>query len=167
MGKGKKEPTKLIREFSSGGVVFKEDKGKVLWLVTRSSPSPKVPKVVWRLPKGRLDDKNDNEPGPLASGKKKATEKEVREAAIREVGEEGGVEVEIVKKIETTRYFFNFDGRRYLKFVTFYLMRWKKDLPGGFDFETSEVAWLPFEKALKTLSYSGEREILKKAKELL
>ena len=56
---------------------------------------------------------------------------------------------------------------RILKFVTFYLMKWQKDLPDGFDDETSETTWLPFEEAIKTTSLSAERDVLKKAKEIL
>ena len=54
-----------------------------------------------------------------------------------------------------------------MKFVTFYLMEWQKDLPEGHDTETSEVAWLPYDEAYKKLSFSGEKQILKKAKLLL
>jgi hypothetical protein len=54
-----------------------------------------------------------------------------------------------------------------LKFVTFFLMEYIKDKPEGFDWETSEIAWLPFAEAYKTLSFSGEKLVLKKAEELL
>ena len=149
MGEGKKE--KVIREFSSGGVVYKKEKNKTLWLVTRSAASDLYPKQVWRLPKGWIDE-----------GEK------VEEAALREVREEGGIEAKIIQKIETVKYFFTTaDKSKVLKFVTFYLMEFVKDLPESFGEETSEIAWLPYEEAYKKLSFSGEREVLKKAKELL
>jgi len=149
MGEGKKE--KVIREFSSGGVVYKKEKNKTLWLVTRSAASDLYPKQVWRLPKGWIDE-----------GEK------VEKAALREVREEGGIEAKIIQKIETVKYFFTTaDKSKILKFVTFYLMEFIKDLPESFGEETSEIAWLPYEEAYKKLSFSGERQVLKKAKELL
>ena len=172
MGEGKKEkvkqgrnPTKLqrsgiTREFSSGGVVYKQslansvgkkEGNKTFWLITKSAASDLYPKAVWRLPKGWIDEGESTE-----------------EAAQREVREEGGVEAEIIQKTETVKYFFvTPDKIKILKFVTFYLMQWKQDLPQGFDGETSEIAWLPYEEAYKLLSFSGEKRVLKKAKELL
>ena len=145
MGKGKQE--KIIREFSSGGVVFKKDK----WLITKSSISNLYPKSVWRLPKGWIDE-----------------EETMEETAIREVKEEAGVEAKIIKKIETIKYFYNApDKGRILKFVTFFLMEWIKDLPEGFDGETLETKWLTFDKAYKLLSFSSEKQELKKAQEIL
>ena len=146
MGEGKKE-NKVTREFSSGGVVYRKEKNKILWLVTKSASTDLYPKQVWRLPKGWIDEGETSQ-----------------EAALREVREEGGVEAKIVKKIETVNYFFTTPNKtKILKFVTFYLMRWLKDLSEGFGEETSEIAWLPFDKAFKKLSFSGERQVLKKA----
>jgi hypothetical protein len=45
-------------------------------------------------------------------------------------------------------------------------MEWVKDVPEGHDQETSEIAWMSFEEAYKKLSFSGEKLILKKAKEI-
>ena len=154
------------REFSAGGVVFR--KYQIKWLVTKSTPSGLVAKSVWRLAKGRLDDEEGGrESGPLASGVRKASEEEIQEAALKEVKEEGGVEAKIVRKIGTERYFFIWQGEKILKFVTFYLMEYIRDLPEGHDEETEEVAWLPYEEARKRLSYSGEKKVLDKAKEIL
>lgn len=138
---------RIIREFSSGGVVYKNNK----WLVTASSVSKLFPKSVWRLPKGWIDE-----------GEK------LEETALREVREEGGIEAKIIKKIETIKYFYLHPEKgRILKFVTFFLMEWVKDLPEGFGEETSEIAWLSYEDAYKKLSFSSEKQILRKAKEML
>ena len=172
MGKNTQSKTILIlREFSSGGVVYKGDK----WLVTRSSASKLYPEAVWRLPKGWIDNETPDIPGLMASGKMKADEESLQKAALREVREEGGVEARIIKKIGTEKYFYNAPDKglpagrqgKILKFVTFYLMEWVKDLPEGFDEETSEITWLAFDEAYKKLSFSGEKQMLKKAKELL
>ena len=153
-------------EFSSGGVVFKKEKDKILWLVTRSSPSKKYPEKIWRLPKGWIDDENDK-PGPFARCDKKADEVKLRESAVREVEEEGGIEAEIINKIGTNKMFFTRSGEKILKFVTFYLMMWKRNLPEGFGFETSEVGWFTLEKAKEKLKYTSEKEILEKANKIL
>lgn len=158
-----------VREFSAGGVVFKREDGKILWLVRKQAVLPKslYPKDIWNLPKGWLDDEDEAVPGPLTKGEKKATEEDLRKTALREVKEEGGVEVKIVEKIGTLRYFFTSTRGKALKFVTFYLMEHVHDLPEGHDHETEEIAWLPFEKARKKLSYSNEKKIISKAKTLL
>jgi len=163
----------VIREFSSGGVVYKEIKNqkgedKVFWLLTKSKPSKLFPKSVWRLPKGWLDDVDDGKkPGPLASGKIKATEEDLQEAAIREVREEGGIEAEIISKLGTEKYFLTISDKKILKFVTFYLMKWKHNLSEGFGFETESVEWLPYKDVYEKLSYPGEKRVLEKAKETL
>lgn len=157
----------LTREFSAGGVVFKKGDDGFWWLVTKSAPSKLSPQGFWRLPKGWLDDVRGDRPGPLARGEKKATQEEIKNAALKEVEEEGGVKAKIVAKIGTEKYFFNFEGQKTLKFVTFYLMEWKKDLPEGPTWETEKVEWLPFEKAKKCLKHKGEKRILDKAKEVL
>ena len=163
MGKNAQSQTILNREFSSGGVVFRSSK----WLVTRSSKSKLYPETYWRLPKGWIDNESREIPGPMASGHIKADEVSLQYSALREVREEGGDEAKIVKKIGTEKYFYNApDKGRILKFVTFYLMEYVRDLPDGYDDETSEITWLPFEDAYKKLSFSGEKRILKKAKEI-
>ena len=161
----KKESSPFTREFSSGGVVYKKENGNPLWLVRKTSASTLYPDQHWMLPKGHVDDTDHDLPGPMASGKIKADEKSLQKAAIREVAEETGVEAEIKSKIGTIKYSFK-DKRKgnVLKFVTFYLMEWKSDLPEGFDMETEEVKWLVFDEAYKTLSFSGEKNVLKRAK---
>lgn len=164
----------MDREFASGGVVFRKIKGqegekvKVLWLVAKSSPSDLYPESYWRLPKGWLDDEDSWEkPGPLARGEKRATEKDLKIAALREVREEGGIEAKIISKLGTDRFFFTSSGKKILKFVTYYLMAWTRDLPGGPGNETSEVAWATYEEARKKLKNSGEKKVLDKANEAL
>jgi 8-oxo-dGTP pyrophosphatase MutT (NUDIX family) len=120
------------------------------------------------LPKGWLDDIGPDIPGPMASGKIKAKEEALQKTAIREVLEEGGVNAKIIVKIGTSTFFYNHPTRgKIMKFVTFYLMEWISDSPKGFDFETSEIAWMPFKEALKTLSFDRERAVLTDAYELL
>jgi 8-oxo-dGTP pyrophosphatase MutT (NUDIX family) len=178
VGKKKKneKASKPLREFSSGGVVFrktqdsKDNKLKTLWLVARANPSKEIPLNVWRLPKGWIDDKEDGKyPGPISSGEIKATDEDLRNAAVREVQEEGGVLGKVITKIGNEMFVINskLRGGRVLKFVTFYLMEWKRDLDVGFGNETSEVVWLDYDDARKKITYSGEKKILDKAKKVL
>jgi len=167
--KGKKT-SKSLREFSSGGVVFKKNGLDYFWLVSKSSPSRDYPHSVWRLQKGWIDETVDGVlPGPISSGKIKATEEQLQLTALREVKEEGGINARIVTKIGTERFVFNSKPRNGMvfKFVTFYLMEWLSDVVGGPGFETSETKWLPYEDARKILTHSGEKKVLDKAKSVL
>ncbi|KKU01410.1 MAG: NUDIX hydrolase [Candidatus Woesebacteria bacterium GW2011_GWE1_45_18] len=167
MGEGRKE--KVNREFSAGGVVFKKEEDRILWLIAKMAPLPKPlhPPNTWRLPKGWLDDAGEMVPGPLASGEKKAKEEDLQKGALKEVAEEGGVGAKIVQKIGTIKFFFNSTRGKVLKFVTFYLMEWLRDLPEGHDEETSEITWLLYEDAYRKLTYPTEKQVLRKAKEIL
>lgn len=160
---------KVAREFSSGGVVFRRFGSEVKWLVAASVTNKMFPKLVWRLQKGWIDDSDEREvPGPIARGEIKASEDDLQKAALREVAEEGGVEAKIIQKIGSEKIFFKHPARGLiLKFVTYYLMEWQKDLPEGFGEETSKVLWLSYDEARKKLSYSGEKKILDKANEIL
>jgi 8-oxo-dGTP pyrophosphatase MutT (NUDIX family) len=169
----------IVREFSAGGVVYRKVKGKgqeikVLWLVAKNAPSDLYPNEIWRLQKGWIDDRDDGKhPGPISSGEVKATESDLQTGAIREVREEGGVIAKIIKKIGTTKYFLpirhtlNSTRGRVMKFVTFYLMEYTSDASEGFCFETSEILWLPITEAIQKVTHTNEKEILKKASELL
>lgn len=159
---------KVLREFSSGGVVFKRENNEILWLVAKNAPSKLFPHEIWRLPKGWIDDRDGGKnPGPISSGEIKASEDVLVNGALREVREEGGVITNVVKKIGTSKYFTNSSRGKVLKFVTFYLMEYREDAPEGFDEETSEVLWLPFEDAKKKLTRTNEKEMLVKASLLL
>jgi 8-oxo-dGTP pyrophosphatase MutT (NUDIX family) len=160
--------TQSLREFSSGGVVFKKTSDQILWFVRKTMASDRYPKSYWMLSKGRLDDTVDGQPGPMTLGKIRATEDVLQKTAVRETKEEGGIMASIIKKIGTVKYsYINPDKIKILKFVTFYLMEYVRDLPEGFDNETSEIAWLTFDEAKKKLSFGGEKEMLVKAQELL
>jgi len=167
-GRGTAGGSGILREFSSGGVVYRKQNDQIYWLITHSNPSKDYPFDVWRLPKGWIDDDGDM-PGPVASGKVRATEQQLQSAALREVSEEGGEEAKIIQKIGNEMFVFNSRLRktRVMKFVTFYLMEWVGDVPSGHNGETSEISWLPYVEARKKLTHLGEKKILDKAKKLL
>lgn len=161
IGDDLKSPIK--REFSSGGVVYRNGK----WLIRSTMPSKLYPKSYWMLPKGWIDDAGLGVPGPMAGGRVKADEDSLQKTAIREVSEEGGVKAKIIRKIGTESYPFKHPTQgMILKFVTFYLMEYEEDVESGHGWETSEVMWLSYGEAYKKLSFNGEKEILKKAREM-
>ncbi len=131
----------MKREFSAGGIVF-NDQGQVL--VTQHSQNHH-----WSYPKGLID------PGQTTE-----------EAAIREVREEGGVEAEIVEKIGHNKYVYSFEGEKIFKVVTYFLMKYISGDPKDHDWEVSEAGWYTVEDALNQLTFSQDRELLKKALEL-
>src|SRR5258705_8273100 len=106
----------MKREFSAGGIVYRKlkvqnAKSKVEWLIAKSAATIDYPNSYWRLPKGWIDDREDGKkPGPVASGEQKARDEELKEAALREVREEGGVEASIVQKVGTETYVFTTNG---------------------------------------------------------
>lgn len=164
---------KFRREFSAGGVIYKRIKNNkgvdvFYWLITKATPSSFFPENYWRLPKGWIDDLGSGKPGPLASGKKKAKEEQIQEAALREVKEEAGVDAKIINKIGTINFTYtDKDNYQVFKFVIFYLMEWISDLPEGYGYETNEVRWVEKREALKLLVNKNEKQILKKAADMV
>lgn len=142
---------KFSREFSAGGVVFKKVENKFLYLITKSMPSDLYPNAIWRLPKGWIDEGESTQ-----------------DTAIREVGEEGGVDAKIIVKIDNIKFVYTHPIRgKVFKVVTFYLMEWISDRAEGFDQETSEIKWATFEEAMTMLHSSNEKQVLKKSQSLI
>lgn len=130
----------MIRELSAGGIVFNKS-GEVL-LTKHSSFGH------WSFPKGLID--------------KGQTPKE---AALREVKEEGGVEAEIIDKVGFTKYVYTLEGEKRFKIVTYFLMRYLSGSPEDHDWEVSEAGWFSEDEALKKLSFSRDKQLLKVALE--
>ena len=139
------------REFSAGGVLVRRLRGR--WMVAAIRPRRHGP-AVWALPKGHIDDGERGE-----------------ETAVREVAEETGVRGRSLGKLGDVRYWFNWDGERVFKVVSFYLVRYESgrlgDIPAEFVHEVDEVRWLPLTEASKLLAYKGEQQMAQKALESL
>jgi len=133
------------RAVSAGGVVYRRGpEGIEVVLCGRTEDG------VWGLPKGT--------PNPGES---------LEEVAVREVGEETGLQVAIERKIDTVEYWFAREGVRYHKFVHHYLMVPVGGNTADHDWEYDRVEWFPAEEACKTLSYRNEVQVVRRAMVLL
>ncbi len=138
---GGMQPRPRIRVTSSGGVVYRWENGNPLFLLLTSNK-----RGVWCLPKGLIEQDED----------------EVT-AAMREVREETGVSrVKLRGKVGLIRYQFGFRSKTFDKTVHFYLFETDQaDAKVGTEHDAME--WMPYDKALETISYPNEKEMLSKA----
>lgn len=132
----------MNREFSAGGIVIKD--GQVLLIKNAAMRDPK--KAYWGFPKGHIN------PGEKSG-----------EAALREIKEETGIEVEIVKKLGDSRYIFTKDGEKIFKVVVYFLLRYVSGEPKPQDLEVLEVKWVDPKEALEILSFKKDIEFLQQA----
>jgi 8-oxo-dGTP pyrophosphatase MutT (NUDIX family) len=103
---------------------------------------------VLTLPKGHL------EPG-----------EQPEDAAIREVREEAGVEARLVDRLNDLRYWYQRDGMRITKVVSFFLLEYVGGDPSQHDLdEVEDARWMPLDEAESSLTYRGERGIVALAK---
>jgi 8-oxo-dGTP pyrophosphatase MutT (NUDIX family) len=104
--------------------------------------------VTWTLPKGTPN------PG------------ETREqTAIREVGEETGLEVQISRPLESIEYWFVQGGTRIHKTVHYFLMDETGGDLGQHDHEFESVRWVAFDEAQHLLTFETERALVARAAE--
>ena len=129
------------RAVSAGGVVLREGAaGAEVVICGRDADD------VWGLPKGTLDEGES-----------------LQEAAVREVSEETGLKVEIVKKIGVVEYWFSADGVRYHKWVHHYLMRSTGGRTADHDAEHDRVEWMPADKAIRRLTFDNDKNMVRQA----
>ena len=129
-------------EVSAGGVVVRGGEVVVIVPTRRAADGRKV----LALPKGHVD------PGENAA-----------QAAQREVREEAGVEAKLVSELGEVRYWYQRDGRRIPKLVTFFLFDYVSGDVADHDHEVEVARWVSLEEAQRTLSYKGEREMVGRA----
>jgi 8-oxo-dGTP pyrophosphatase MutT (NUDIX family) len=139
----------MEREFSAGGVLVKQIRGRAMVAAIRPGGKPEG---VWALPKGNLD------PG-----------EKPEDTALREVFEETGVQGHLVEKLGDVKYTYTRRGGvRVFKIVSFYLLRAGRGRIGDIEermrIEVAEARWLPLDDAPRLLSYGGEREMVQKAR---
>jgi 8-oxo-dGTP pyrophosphatase MutT (NUDIX family) len=130
-------------EFSAGGVVFNADQEVVVIVPTRRSADGSR---VLALPKGHPDG-----------------EESAAEAALREVREETGVVAELVEPLGQVKYWYQRGGKRIAKVVEFFLLSYVSGDVADHDHEVEAARWIPAEEAAGTLTYDGERQMVRRA----
>ncbi len=137
----------MIEELSSGAVVFYIEPEKKLrrYLVLN------YPAGHWDFPKGAVENRETEE-----------------QAAKREILEETGIRVasfvpNFQKKIE---YHYRRSGGLSHKQVIFFLTKAEKN-EVKISFEHSGYEWLPYEQALKRLTFENARNVLREANAFL
>lgn len=138
--KGSRMPVRL--DEAAGGIVAALD-GDGLQVVLIAVPRPGG--VRWSLPKGHFKGSENDE-----------------QAALREVREETGLEVEIVAPLSTIDYWFVEKGVRYHKYVHYFLMRAIGGRLEDHDDEVIDVRWFEAREAIARMAYSNERELLER-----
>jgi len=135
-------------EKSAGAIIFRYENNKIYYLLLHyPGLTHRAEKDYWDLPKGHIE-KGET----------------IAETIRREVEEETGLtDIQFVEGFkETIKYFFRFGGKNILKFVTFYLAETKtKEIK--ISSEHLGCQWLPYEEAMKQLTFKNAKEILKKA----
>jgi ADP-ribose pyrophosphatase YjhB (NUDIX family) len=108
-------------------------------------------KHVWTLPKGTAEEGETPE-----------------ETALREVGEETGIEAEIIKPLTDITYWFvsTSDRARFRKTVHYFLMRAVGGDTSRHDHEVEEVRFVPIHEAPRMVTYPSDRKVLKELAEL-
>ncbi len=135
---------KARRETSAGGVVYRH--GEPHFLLIRD------PYGNWGLPKGHVEEGES-----------------VRQAALREVAEETGLDdVRVESELPSIDWYFRDRGRLVHKFCHFFLMECVAgEARPCIDEGISACVWLPFAEALRTITYDNARQVLLHAGSLL
>ena len=135
----------VSHRISSGGVVFRSAGAThevALIRVARADGH------AWALPKGWVEKGEDLE-----------------QTAVREVREETGLHAKVLRKLGEIMYEFysKADRSRVLKTVHVFLLECLGGDPADHDDEVEEVRWFALDDAVRTLTYTNEREMLEKA----
>ncbi len=138
--------TRAAREVSAGGVVYRLDAGRPVFLLIRDSYEN------WGFPKGHIE-----------RGEK------LEAAALREVSEETGLDdLDLRGEIATIDWYFRFRGRLIHKVCHFFLMETPRaeTCPQVAEGITA-CRWAPFDEAAPAISYDNARRVLLRANEMV
>ena len=107
-------------------------------------------RLLWSLPKGHV------EPG-----------EQPEQTAVREVGEETGIDGRVLAPLGTIDFWFVAGGTRVHKTVHHFLLLAHGGELSDADVEVTEVAWVPLGEAATRLAYADERRLLDRVPQLL
>jgi 8-oxo-dGTP pyrophosphatase MutT (NUDIX family) len=131
-----------VRDVSAGGVAFRHGPdGVEVVLVGRYEPER------WVLPKGTPD-----------------RGESLEQTAVREVKEETGIQVRLIRPLHDIQYWFVLHGVRHYKTVHFYLMEAVGGDTSLHDHEYDVAAWFPIDEAERRLAFANERLVVAKAR---
>jgi 8-oxo-dGTP pyrophosphatase MutT (NUDIX family) len=141
------KPGPIKRQVSSGGVIFRKNNTftEIALIAVKGGK-------VWCLPKGAIDKGESPE-----------------RTAVREVEEETGLKGKIIEKLGeiTYWYYLKEEEVRCRKTVYFFLIEYESGDISEHDWEVDKAAWFPIDKAVEKADYENEREIIKRAREML
>jgi 8-oxo-dGTP pyrophosphatase MutT (NUDIX family) len=129
---------------SAGGIVIRYVAGAPQLVIGRRRRERDG--LTWSLPKGT----------PIEG-------ETIEQTALREVGEETGLEVDVVRPFESIEYTFVQGGARIHKTVHYFLMTPTGGDLGRHDHEFEEVRWVGFDDAPALLTFETERALVAKA----
>jgi 8-oxo-dGTP diphosphatase len=134
---------RTVREVSAGGVIYREQDGKVSIALIHVRNR-------WGLPKGHVE-----------RGER------IQQTAVREVREETGLLGTIQRKLGTISYTYRAkkktEALRISKRVTFFLLRYLEGEVHGHDYEVDEARWFPIEEGLGKLTFATEKKMVRRA----
>lgn len=133
-------------ETSAGGVVFRIEDGRAVFLLIRDSYQN------WGFPKGHVE---------------RGERPDV--AARREVTEETGLcELAVRGSIETIDWYFRFRGQLIHKVCHFFLMETAESATSPQATEgITACRWIAYDEAASLISYANAREVLRRAREMV
>lgn len=131
-------------DFAAGGIVRIDE--KILIVKNKENESVDESKPFWGYPKGHMEE-----------GEKPS------EAAVREVYEETGFLVKLVKDkpVAESRYQIKLDGALVSKTVWFYEMEVVEAFKNEPDDEIEDIALVDFDHAYELLTHEEDKKILK------
>jgi 8-oxo-dGTP pyrophosphatase MutT (NUDIX family) len=133
---------------SAGGIVVRREGGRTQLVV--GSRRRERDAITWTLPKGTPE-----------------RGESLEQTALREVGEETGLQVRIIRPLDDIEYWFVQSGKRIHKTVHYYLMEAIGGDLGRHDREFEQVRWIPFDDARSILTFETERTLVAQAEDAL
>lgn len=141
---------RTVRQVSAGGVAYRRQGGEVEIVLIAVGRQDR-----WQLPKGLVEGGESED-----------------EVAVREVGEETGIETKLIRPLKTIEYWYVGDRRgervRFHKFVHFFLMAYQSGTVEDYDRrEVNEARWVKLDRAVEMLAFQNERDVVQEAAEML